>query len=269
MLADDVGWAMRELRTFRTEMLDGLKNKMALRRWRDAAGSARSLPLSQLRRTFEEAQALKGQIDRVIHVASDRMALPRIGSDKFPRPRNADWSWRPEMWRGAMSSVSGAAIPSHSKLGDEITLFHDCDFSELTLRQIRNTREVDLAPFGLRMDVFAFDGSYLALAIDMPPEALAGLSRRHLVRMNTIVEHEKPIEIFARLNIQHGPNTEVQLRELPLGAEDVWVEFDLAYTELNEKRVERMWLDLIFEGPEMNMVTLRDVTFSRAPRAEI
>jgi hypothetical protein len=38
---------------------------------------------------------------------------------------------------------------------------------------------------------------------------------------------------------------------------------------MNEKRVERIWLDLIFEGPEMNQVTLRDLTFSRRPRAEL
>jgi hypothetical protein len=58
------------------------------------------------------------------------------------------------------------------------------------------------------------------------------------------------------------------VRELPLQAEDIRVEFDLAYSNLNEKRVEKMWIDLIFEGPEMNQVVLRDVTFSRRPRAE-
>ncbi len=47
------------------------------------------------------------------------------------------------------------------------------------------------------------------------------------------------------------------------------VEFDLSYTNLNEKRVEKIWLDLIFEGPEMNQVTVRDITFSRLPRAEL
>jgi hypothetical protein len=30
-----------------------------------------------------------------------------------------------------------------------------------------------------------------------------------------------------------------------------------------------MWIDLIFEGPEMNQITLRDVTLSRRPRAEL
>ena len=47
------------------------------------------------------------------------------------------------------------------------------------------------------------------------------------------------------------------------------VEFDLAYSKLNEKRVEKAWIDLIFEGPEMNQITLRDLTFSRRPRAAL
>ena len=50
---------------------------------------------------------------------------------------------------------------------------------------------------------------------------------------------------------------------------EVMIEFDLGYSELNEKRIERMWLDLIFEGPEMNQVILRDLTFSRRPRAQL
>jgi hypothetical protein len=86
--------------------------------------------------------------------------------------------------------------------------------------------------------------------------------------MDVIVEMEKPLEIFARLNIKHGPNVEQIVRELPLNEEEVMVEFDLAYSKINEKRVERLWVDLIFEGPEMNQIILRDVTFSRRPRAE-
>lgn len=136
---------------------------------------------------------------------------------------------------------------------EEATLFHDCALSELTFRQIRNTREEDLAPFALRMDVFAFDG----------------LQRRHIVRVNTVIETEKLLEVFSRLNIKHGPNTEQLVLELPLGQEDVMVEFDLGYFDINEKRVERMWLDLIFEGPEMNQITMSDITFCRYPRAEL
>ncbi|MDZ4134740.1 MAG: DUF6478 family protein, partial [Paracoccaceae bacterium] len=39
--------------------------------------------------------------------------------------------------------------------------------------------------------------------------------------------------------------------------------------KMNEKRVDRIWVDLIFEGPEMNQIILRDVTVSRRPRAEL
>ena len=80
---------------------------------------------------------------------------------------------------------------------------------------------------------------------------------------------EQPLEIFARLNIRHGPNTEQIVRELPLHEENIRVEFDLAYSNLNEKRVERAWIDIIFEGPQMNQVVLRDLTFSRRPRASL
>jgi hypothetical protein len=59
------------------------------------------------------------------------------------------------------------------------------------------------------------------------------------------------------------------VRELPLNDTVPMVEFDLAYTKLNEKRVDSMWLDLIFEGPQMNQVTLRDLTLSRRPRADV
>ena len=59
------------------------------------------------------------------------------------------------------------------------------------------------------------------------------------------------------------------VRELPHDAPDALVEFDLAYSRLNEKRVERAWLDLIFETPDMNQVTLRDLTFARFRRAAL
>lgn len=117
--------------------------------------------------------------------------------------------------------------------------------------------------------MFHFDGSFLSLVIDLPKQGVTGLCRNHLLRMDVIAELEKPIEIFARLNIRHGPNTEQIVRKLPQAHNTVSVEFDLAYCNLNERRVEGAWVDLIFEGPELNQVVLRDVTFSRRPRAQL
>ena len=238
-------------------------------RWARAARHAASADLSTLRSQRMRARQLKTHLDRLIHTADERLALPMIGSTSFPKPHNADWAWRPELWRGPLPTPGLSSVQTKSMLGDEVTLFHDCARSELTLRQLRNLREEDLAPYGLRMDVFTFDGSFLSLVVDLPDGAVQGLKRNHLLRMDVIVEMEQPLEIFARLNIQNGPNTEQIVRELPLGDDNISVEFDLAYSNLNEKRVEKAWIDIIFEGPEMNQVVLRDLTFSRRPRASL
>lgn len=241
----------------------------SLKRWSKAGDLADAIDLSALRSLRGRARALRRNLDRVIHTADHRLALPVIGSNIIRKPLGTDWSWRPELWKGSLPVPGQASISGKAEIYDGATIFHDCRRSELTVRQIRNTREADIAPFGFRMDVFRFDGSFLSLVVDLPEEAARGLKQKHVIRMDVIVEMEKPLEIFARLNIKHGPNVEQIVRELPLNEEDVMVEFDLAYSKMNEKRVERLWVDLIFEGPEMNQIILRDVTFSRRPRAEL
>lgn len=243
--------------------------RRAISRWALSAREASTAKLSVLRRQSTRARFLRAHLDKLIHVADERLALPVIGSSSFPKPHNADWAWRPEIWRGSLPQKGLSSVANKSTLGDEVTLFHDCTTSELTIRQLRNLRETDLAPYGLRLDVFNFDGSFLSLVLDLPDEAVNGLKRTHILRVSTIIEMEKTLEIFARLNIQHGPNTEQIVRELPLAQDDITAEFDLAYVNLNEKRIEKAWIDLIFENPQMNQVTFRDLTFSRRPRAQL
>lgn len=250
-------------------LFDVLFHRRSLRRWSRAAREARTNDLETLRGMRGRAREIKRRLDQVIYVAEERLTLPAIGSNAIMKPLHTDWAYRPELWRGPISPRGMVAVESKTEYGEEVKVFHDCKITELTLRQIRNTRDSDLSPFGLRMDVFRFDGSFLSLVVEFPPSAVERLQRRHLIRLNTVVEVEKPLEIFARLNVKHGPNVEQIVRELPLGADEVWVEFDLAYTKMNEKRVERMWLDLIFEGAEMNQIVLRDVALTRRPRAEI
>lgn len=251
------------------KLLDLALHHRMLRSWRRAAQAAPGMSLRELRRIRARGRQLGYFIGEALAVAESRLALPVVGSRAFARPHGTDWAWRPEIWRLPLPSPGRASVPSKTMLGREVTLFHDCTRTELSLRQLRNSREADLAPYGLRMDVFAFDGSFLSLVIDLPREATEGLTRQHLIRLDTIVELEKPLEIFARLNIRHGPNTEQIVRELPLHEEEIMVEFDLAYSSLNEKRIERAWLDLIFENPQMSQVVLRDVTLSRRPRAAL
>jgi hypothetical protein len=250
-------------------MLDRFLLRRSVARWREVASEADKSDLATLRALRGPARQARREIDRLLHVADGRLTLPAIGSNAIRKPLMSDWVWRPEIWRGPVTPPGMAAVENRATFGDQATIFHDCDTSELTIRQIRNTRESDLAPFGFRMDVFRFDGSFLSVVIDLPEDAICGLTRRHVIRMETQVEVEKPIEIFARLNVRHGPNSEQLVRELPLTEDEVMVEFDLAYTKMNEKRIEKAWIDLIFEGPEMNQIVLRDLTFSRRPRAEL
>ena len=249
-------------------VIQRLYQKGLARYWARNARKASTTKLSMLRHQNDRARKLRQHLNTLISVAESRLALPLVGSNAFHKPHGTDWAWRPTLWRRPLDRPGVSSAPNREMLGKEVTLFHDCRVSELTLRQLRNTREADLAPFGLRLDVFRFDGSFLSLVLDLPQEAVDGLKRNHVIRMDTIVELEKPLEIFARLNVKHGPNTEQIVRELPLDQAEVNVEFDLAYSKLNEKRVEKAWVDLIFEGPEMNEIILRDVTFSRRPRAE-
>ncbi|SEW39511.1 hypothetical protein SAMN04488515_2606 [Cognatiyoonia koreensis] len=250
-------------------MLDRLLHRREIARWSKAARQANDAELETLRLQRQHARQLRGKLEHLIHVADSRLALPRIGSNAFSRPGGTLWSWRPQLWRGPLGQRGLAAAASKTPLGEEVVLYHDCKISELTLRQVRNLREEDLAPFGLQMDVFRFDGSFLSLVLEMPKKAVDGLQRRHLIQLRTILETEKAIEVFARLNIKHGPNTEQIVLELPVDKDEIVVEFDLAYSDLNEKRVEKMWVDLIFEGPEMNQIMIRDITFCRYPRAEL
>jgi len=250
-------------------ILGAVLHRRTMRRWEALAARSRKMRLSELRRVRQGAAQLRSVLDTVLYVAESRLTLPLIGSNAFQKPLHSDWAWRPELWRGPISPPGVAAAETKTTFGGEVTLFHDCQISELTVRQVRNSRESDLAPFGLKMDVFKFDGSFLSLVIELPADAVRGLKRKHLLRMTTVAETENPLEIFARLNVRHGPNTEQLVRELPLGQDETIVEFDLAYTKLNEKRVEAAWIDLIFEGAQMNQIILRDVTFSRRPRAEL
>ena len=257
-------------------MIDRLKSLYAdwrhtrsLRRWERAGRVASDVSLSELRDLRRKANQVRRRIDNVNHVAVSRLTLPVIGSNAIRKPPGTEWAYRPEAWAGPVRPSGVAAVETKTQIGGEVTIFHDCSQSELSFRQVRNTRKEDFAPFGLRMDVFNFDGSFLSLAIEMPGEAVRGLKRNHLLRLDMIVDSERPQEMFARLNIRHGPNTEQIVRELEMGGREISVEFDLYYTQYNENRGDSMWIDLIFEGPSMNQVVIRDMTMLRRPRATI
>ncbi len=249
--------------------LDHYFNRRILARWIRAGQQVDRAALPDLRRQRDEARQLRARLDQLIQKADGRLVRPLIGSTRFPTPLGTDWSWRPDLWREPLARPELAPAPRKARMDGQVTLFHDCPLAEIALRQIRNRRDKDLAPFSLGVETFDFTGSFLSLSVELPMDGAAGLTRQHLVRVDALIETERPTQIFARLNIQHGPNTEQVLRALDLSAPAASVDFDLAHLTLNERRIEKLWLDLILERSAMNRVVLRDLTFCRHHRADL
>ncbi len=243
--------------------------RRTLDRWSTLADRAGHEDPETLKGIRTRARALQQRVDRLLHVADGRLALPMVGAAGIKKPLHTDWAWRPALWSGPVRPIGVVAVSASTQIGDETSLYHDCGQSEVTLRQIRNNSPDALAPYGARIDVFAFDGSYLSLVVELPPAAVDGLTKNHIIRMETRISTERPLEFFARLNVQHGPNTEQIVREAPAGQLDRDVEFDLAYSQIRERHLGRAWLDLIFEKPAFNEICIEDIALTRRPRAAL
>lgn len=250
-------------------ILETLVGDRVLRHWSRAANGASGLSQRDLRHQRDRARRLRDVLDSFLRAAELRLAGPEIGSNRFPNPKGADWTWRPDPWRDPMQTPGLVAAGKRSDLSPGIALHHDCPQGEVSLRQIRNTGSADLAPFGLRIEVFEFAGSFLSLVIELPGDTLRGLSKSHIIRIEIDGEAEQETTIHARLNIRHGPNTEQITREVILRGGQIGAEFDLAYADLDESRLGNAWIDLFFEAPHMNAFVLRDLRLVRLRRSEL
>lgn len=257
------------MREYSTGLINSYLQKRSLRRWERLATLARTTNLGSLRELRTAARAIGQRVGDVNHIAEARLIRPVIGSNAMDLPPSTDWSHRPDLWAGPLSPTGYAPAKNNTHIGNAVTLYHDCKQQMLSLRQVRNTRPDDLAPFGLQMDVFTFDGSFLSLVIKAPDDVVKGLTKKHVLRLSLKSESERPIEINARLNLKHGPNTEQVNKAINTANSECHVEFDLAYVPFNETRGEHIWFDLFFDSPSMNKVTITDLTLSRHTRSNL
>ena len=237
-------------------------------RWSAAADRMSEASAFDLRAVRGEARSLRRRLDRVIHATEQRLALPALGAGLPRMPLGTDWAWRPDAWRGPLSLPGVIAPGDRTPYGSDLALHHDCPLGEIALRQMRNTGDGDRAAFGLAIEVFGFRGSFLSLAVSLPEPAAKGLKARHLIRLDTVIDADRPLRGFARLNVKHGPNVAQLVSALPSDGREKLAEFDLAYARIDESRIESAWLDLIFNDAANTRITLRDVVISRRPRAE-
>jgi hypothetical protein len=241
-------------------MIDPIARDNRLLRRLRATGEA-APPLSEADRS--RAQALRAAIDHALAVDTARRA-EALPPDLPALPPHRDWTWRPALWRIPAVRPAWPAQGAETALSPELALFHDCPLGEVAARQIR----AGGPPFALAIDVYAFRGSYLSLAVALPPPALDGLRRRHVLRVDARLRAERPVTVYARLNVQRGATPVTIVRELDPRAE-AFVDFDLASLRTEVSRAERIWVDLILDRPAANAVTVEDIVLSRTPRAEV
>ncbi|WP_149589716.1 DUF6478 family protein [Tabrizicola flagellatus] len=249
--------------------IEGWHQRRTETRWARLAEVAPELDPFELRALRSDARGLRRSLDRVMQAADARLALPPLGAGLPQMPLGTDWSWRPDLWRVVLAEPGAVASGERTALGEGLALYHDCPLGEVVVRQVRNQAPEDRAPYGLALDVFGFRGSFLSLALNLPAAAVEGLRARHLVRAELVIDSDRPVKAYARLNIRHGPNLAQPVSALPEAGREKLAEFDLAYADLNDRRIERAWLDLIVNEAAMTRIVIRDVVVSRRPRAEL
>lgn len=238
-------------------------------RWSRAMKSPATLTTRDLATMHGDMLTLRDSLDRMAATAESEL-LARVGAaDGIQRPDQCDWAERSAPWRQKIQPRGHVDFGSPLPVGGGVTLFHDATQADVSLRQDPSPASIVGAVFGLVLEVYRFDGSFLSLVQDLPEAAIRGLTLNHYFTVQLRISREQPLEVYARLNVQHGPNVEQMVRQFNIETDRGVAEFDLAYTSINEKRVEKAWLDLIFERPEMNRIALWDMVMMRAPRADI
>ncbi|MBM2575163.1 hypothetical protein JQC91_02495 [Jannaschia sp. Os4] len=252
-------------------LLDSLRSRRAIAAWRAAARGEGRVSRGQVARLREEARHLRAEIDAFSALADSRLAGPRIDAEAMEMPAQADWGWRPDLWRRAVRPTGAASVQGGAALCEGVKLFHDCPLAEIAWRQVPAAAADAAAPWGVALDVMHFEGRYLSLSLDLPEAGRGGLRTTHILRLSVETGDEAAPEAVARLSLRQGPNTDqvtAALRAERAGGPLV-ADLDLGEGEVNPRKLTGAWIDVILDRPAMRRVVLRDLTLTRRPRAEM
>lgn len=251
------------------KFLSPLRTKSQSRFWFRAAARADSMPTSELVKLRRHSKKVQSSLTKFDEIAFEQLSAPSQNTDAMRRPKGADWSCRPKIWSAPMTPNGLIATKNKTKINKDTAVYHDSKSADVSIRQVRNRKRVHLAPFGLSLDIFEFDGSYLSLSVQIPQSELPKTVKENIISLSLMLESEYQCEMFVRLNLQNGPNKQEIPQELNMGQLELTAEFDLFTTDFNVLNTSKMWIDVIFKTPRMNKITVRDLCIHRRPRAKI
>jgi len=188
-------------------------------------------------------------------------------------PSGSDWSWRPRLWSsaqaGAQAGASSVLSGGPLRFGSDAAIFTDGGDGQIIARQTRMRATGDAVLFGLKLEVFDFTGTYVSVVLDLPPSAARGLTLKHHLSANLSLTAEADLQCYAVLNLASGPNKERLVAGFRPSERAIEVPFDLSKTHFDPNRLERLWVELIFEPKPMNALHVQDLTLYRSLQREI
>lgn len=236
--------------------------------WTRVQGRIPDLSAPELRGLRAKARHLRRHLDAFILASAREIHAQTSSLLHAQRQRQGDRVWQPDLWLLTLSPASRVIGESPHALSETCSLFTDCARPEIILRQFAESDPDHAAPYYIALETFVFEGSFVSLVIDLPADFLDGIEREDLITVGLVSGVEAPVQGFVRLNLQHGPNEAQMVHGLNSGARDT-LDFDLQHVDLNEKRIGKVWLEVIFEKPSQNRIVLHDLFVRRRRRVAL
>ena len=89
-------------------------------------------------------------------------------------------------------------------------------------------------PDSITLQTMQFTGTYLALAIDLPGPAIAGLRKDHILRLATHLNTQNCNALHARLNLSQLTKTQEMQGSILGQADQIFADFDFYHTEMGK-----------------------------------
>lgn len=174
-------------------------------------------------------------------------------------PVATDWAARPTLWSGERQDKMLSEVSSGLQVAPDATVFHEGAPNTVSIELSRRTTPVIVT-------ISAEIGDFVSVAIDFSADAVEHLGRHHLVRCSVDVRADRSQQVYARLNLRNGKNTDQLTETVQTGARHD-IDFDLYYCEMDASRLDAVWFDLIFSPPTVGRIEIADLALSRRPRA--